>query len=704
MKPWSRIFCSLALIVFMLFFSFSCSSIQPVKVLSPEPPQDLMLQQATEEAPPSPTPEPPVPEPPPPDPSLSRTLWAPPYLIFQASHGEKISDHYLLALNTQQGKLTRIHKGHHARFWIEEERLLFQHIDRFYESPLSDLQQIKAIAPPGEDYFRKLSRYPLQSEIPEFLHPVEWPNLHQVLEGSFSKAGQKELLCISGRKEGYFFALYSMAPKPFQLLWSDQLQREMPPGYGPEIMFNFQQVLAHDFDQDGTQEVLIHGEYEGMTSLVDGLVFLRLSHPQIDQKVQLLPDPGYQDKSNTKGRLHRLSSSKIQWILERELSQREVFTLSYHEEKGLLLGQVKIHAISTPESQQLRHQDFYYTGQNLHRARELKKLQSQRLPSLVLPQLYDPKDPTLSPEEAEYHSLRQKGLELFVARLDQGWNPLEAYPKDKLKDYYSNNPKDFIDFPKSWKRCFDLIPVKTQGKLLYVLVQGFTYSYTSRGSSEQYFAYLYSLDLFDEGFHRLIDSRLENFFMSTSMMGHEGLSPEMLELEVSKADYLRHRDSNNTTRFFLPLPGQNVLWLIQPLYRASEPYELIRVSLRGFSTLKEDISTSKSFLKHALSPAIEMYYWYQYMGTAWGDEGWLGWIDIVDPISGGLISQCFPVRFQREMEKLYRDYHFYRYREKPPGHPDDLLEGLQIDLLEAYEQIIYYGRHDRLEELSKGHF
>ncbi len=154
---------------------------------------------------------------------------------------------------------------------------------------MADLQQIKAIAPPGKDYFRKLSRYPLQSEIPESLHPVEWSNLHQVLEGSFSKAGQKELLFISGRKEGYFFALYSMAPLPFQLLWSDQLQRELPPGYGPELMFNFQQVLAHDFDQDGSQEVLIHGEYKGMTTLVDGLVFLRLSHPKTEQKIQLLP-------------------------------------------------------------------------------------------------------------------------------------------------------------------------------------------------------------------------------------------------------------------------------------------------------------------------------------------------------------------------------------------------------------------------------
>ncbi len=319
----------------------------------------------------------------------------------------------------------------------------------------------------------------------------------------------------------------------------------------------------------------------------------------------------------------------------------------------------------------------------------------------MLPLLYDPSDPILSPEEAEYHSLRQQGLERFVARLDQGWNPLEAYPKDRLKDYYSNNPKDFIDFPKSWKRCFDLIPVKTQGKLFYVLVQGFTYSYVSRGSSELYYAYLYSLDLFDEDYHRLIDSRLEDFFMSTSMMGHEGLSPEMLQLKVSKADYLKPIEN---TSILLPLPGQDVLWFIQPLYRASEPYELIRVSPKGFSTLKEDISTSKSFLKHALSPAIELDYWYQYMGTAWGDEGWLGWIDIVDPISGELISQCFPVRFQREMEKLYRDYHFYRYRDKPPDHPEDLLEGLQIDLLEAYEQIIYYGHHDRLEELSKGQF
>lgn len=683
MKPRSRFFCSLALIVFMLFFLVSCSSIQPENIVSPEPTPDPVLQQvAIEESSPQAA-ESPVPEPPPPDPSLSRTLWAPPYLIFQASHGEKISDHYLLALDTRQGKLTPIHKGYHARFWIEKDRLLFQHIDRFYESPLADLQQIKAIAPPGKDHFRKLSRYPLQSEIPESLHPVEWSNLHQVLEGSFSKAGQKELLFISGRKDGYFFALYSMAPLPFQLLWSDQLQRELPPGYGPELMFNFQQVLTHDFDQDGSQEVLIHGEYKGMTTLVDGLVFLRLSHPKTEQKIQILPDPGYQDKSNTKGRLHRLSSSKIQWMIERE--QREVFTLSYQEEKGLLLGQAQIQSISAPESQKLRHQDFYFTGQNLHRARELKRLQSQRLPSLVLPLLYDPSDPILSQEEAEYHSLRQQGLKLFVARLDQGWNPLEAYPKDKLKSWFSDPPLDFEVFQKAWKRCFDLIPVKTQGKLFYVLVQGFEYPYTTRSSSEVHYAYLYSLDLFDEGFHRRIDSRLESFFMSTSMMGHEGLSPEMLSI-------------------LLPFAGQDVLWLIQPLYRASESYELIRVSPRGFSTLKEDISTSKSFLKHALSPAIEMYYWYQYMGTAWGDEGWLGWIDIVDPISGELISQCFPVRFQREMEKVYRDYHFYRYREKPPGHPEDLLEGLQIDLLEAYEQIIYYGRHDRLEVLRKEHF
>jgi hypothetical protein len=696
MKQTDRFSLSFALLLIPLLFSLSCLRPQAPQYPTPDTMQDLLL-----EEPILPPVELPIPDTPKADPTLSRTLWASPYLIFQASYGEKISDHYLMALDTLQGKLTLIHKGHHARFWVEENKLLFQHIDRFYECPLSEFRWIKAKATPDEVSIRKLFRYPLQSEIPEFLHPVEWSNLHQVLEGSFTKAGQKELLFISGRKEGYFFALYSMSPQAFQLLWSDQLQREMPPGYGPELMFNFQQVLAHDFDQDGAQEVLIHGEYEGMTSLVDGLVVLRLSHPQKEQKIQLLPDPGYQDKSSTKGRLHRLSSSKIQWILERELSQREVFTLSFQEERGLLLGKAQIHPISHPESQQLRHQDFYFTGQNLHRARELKKLQSQRLPSLLLPPLYDPSDPILSPEEAEYHTLRQQGLELFVARLDQGWNPLEAYPKDKLKDYYSDNPKDFIDFPKSWKRCFDLIPVKTQGTLSYVLVQGFTYSYVSRGSSEEYFAYLYSLDLFDEGFHRLIDSRLESFFMHESMMGTEGLSPEILQLEVSKADYLKPTEN---TSILLPLPGQNVLWLIQPLYRSHESYELIRIQSDGFHLVKEGASTSKSFLKYALSPAIEMFYWNRYVGTAWGDEGWIGWIDIADPISGGLISQCFLIRYQREMEKAYRNYHFYRYRHKPPSHPDELLEGFQIDLLEAYEQIIYYGRQDRLEQLRKENF
>ncbi len=619
---------------------------------------------------------------------LSRTLWHEPYIIFQASEGETISDHFLMALDTQQGKLHRIHQGYHARFWIQDTQLYFLHIDQYYTCPLSHWDQLSNIPPPDLDQARASLEYTLSTDLPSDLQVIEWANLHQVLQGSFTQPDQNQLLLISGRKEGYFLALYSMHPAPFELIWHERLVREMPPGYGPELMFNFQQVIMEDLDQNGCQEVIIHGEYDGMTTLVDDLILIKLSHPQSNQKVQYLPDPAYEERISTKGSLKRLTPRKIQWIITRSYITNYIYNLSLDSNLKLVLSD-PIEAEKTRDiSNFLYHQDFYATGYNLSRAKEVKTLISNRYPELVLPRIYDSQDPILTKEEAKYHQMRNQGLINLVEKIDQGWDPFDSYDKESLTlfitKYESTEKMDIKDF---WKQCFDLIPVQSQGKLFYVLIQGLI---------DVEDRYLLSIAQYDSSFSKLIDARTEIFSYNYPRVGYDSLYPDE-SFEQLKAD---NTDQLISSLFLLPLPGQSIFWYFHITYRNHRRHEIIQIGTDGMNAIEQIASSGQKYLQHALTPAFEMLYWDRYKGSAWGDEGWMGYIKIIDPMSGEHISQFFPVRFKREMDQVYRSYHYYRFRLEPPRHPIDILEGKEIDILEAYEEIIYYGSQHRMEKIT----
>jgi hypothetical protein len=617
---------------------------------------------------------------------LSRTLWQEPYLVFQASYGEKVSDHYLMALDTQQGKLHRIHQGYHSRFWIQDTQLYFLHIDQYLTCPLSHWDQLSKIAPPDLEKARESLVFSIMADLPPSLQVIEWANLHQVLEGSFSKPNQNEILLISGRKHGYFLALYSMHPNPFELLWSELVVDPQGPVEKYDLMFNFQQVMLQDMDGDDCQEVLIHGVDAAWAWKTDPLIYLNLSKAFKGKNIQWIYCP---KENHHSGSLIRNDPNKIYWLFLEE-GKEFVYQIIKKTEQEIGIQERTLEAqILTKRSSPL-HQDFYHSGRNLKNAPLQKSNSSQRYPEVRFPDSYAAEKPQLQALEKEYHQLRNEGIQRYIQKIDQKWNPFQGIPPlFKSSTDESNLAKPTLkQLFQSWKRCFDIIPIRENHTLYYIAVNGF------KEITNEHEAF-FSLSLFDHQFNKEIDVSMIFFSYGQCFMGSEQLIfNENDPVSEQEAKYYSHR-------FLLPLPGQTTLWILYPFYRTHQGCSVIKITSQGFESLSQGANTGITYYQEQMESKFRVSINKTHLIPSWSGGGNGVRMEIfylIDPASNRIVSNLYPELYQKELDRVYRQYYYFRYRTSS-SHPFDMEEGLEFDMLQATEEIIYYSKDSGLVKL-----
>ena len=71
---------------------------------------------------------------------------------------------------------------------------------------------------------------------------------------------------------------------------------------------------------------------------------------------------------------------------------------------------------------------------------------------------------------------------------------------------------------------------------------------------------------------------------------------------------------------------------------------------------------------------------------------------LIDPTSYRIVSALYPESYRRELDRVYRQYYYFRHRQNSQ-HPFDIEEGLEFDMLQATEEIVYYGKDHFLNQL-----
>jgi hypothetical protein len=617
---------------------------------------------------------------------LSRTLWQEPYLIFQASYGEKVSDHYLIALDTKNGKLHLIHQGYHTRFWIENDLFYCLHIDQYYVSPFGKWEQLHKTHPPDLEKARKSLVFSITADLPPSLQNIEWANLHQVLEGSFSQPGRKELLFISGRKKGYYLALYSMHPDPFQLLWSELLTNPQSSAENDDFMFNFQQLMMQDMDRDGCQEVFIHGVDAAWNWKTDPLIYLNLSKTFKGKNIQWIYCP---KENHHSGSLIRNGPNTIYWLFLEEKREYAYQIIKKTSQEIAIQARTLETEILSRESSPL-HQDFFHTGRNLKNAPVQKNNSSKLYPEVRFPDTYLSEDPQLQALEKEYHRFRNEGIQLYIKKIDQGWNHFQSIPPLFNTSSDEANPaiptlKQVIN---SWARCFDIIPVLIDQNIYYIAVNGF------KGITNEHEAF-FTISLFDQEFNKEIDVGMDSFGYNQCFMGNEQLIfNEKDPVSEQEAEFFSHR-------FLLPLPGQTTLWILYPFYRTHQGCSVIKITSQGFESLYKGANTGIAYHHEEMGSKFMISINKTHLIPSWGGGGngvRMKLFYLIDPASYRIVSTLYPEPYRRELDRVYRQYYYFRYRQSSQ-HPFDIEEGLEFDMLQATEEIVYYGKDHFLNQL-----
>jgi hypothetical protein len=623
---------------------------------------------------------------------VSRTLWQEPYLIFQTSYGETISDHYLMVLDTQQGKLYFVHKGYHSRFWIEEGYLRFLHVDQYFECPLGSWQQWRKTPPPDLVNASMNLKVTMYHELPSSLQSIEWANLHNIFQGSFTKSNKSELILISGRRQGYYIGIYSIYPDPFRLIHLEHL-----PVPEEEYQYNFTQVLYEDLNNDGCQEVLINGAGHTWNWDNDPLLVFDFAQSKDKPAGHIIPMPSVNEEyfAFGLGMLHRPTHGNIQLHMLEDWKIEHCFELVFDQNNEWSLKKIPSAPIPSkhlqiPPSKHLKiplHQQFYASGKHLQDARVLRKTRSKRSPDLNLPDQYDPDDPGLLSLESKYHQFRNRGIQNYIEKYDRGWNPFEGFFVGTNWDLtFKLGELEAEDYLKNWSKLVDLIPILVEDTIFYLLINLCNPSYQlylqpSGNQAEAVEVPTTFITLYNQSFTKIIDNAL-------------------MDDSVYKGIHESDKKGNQeySIRFLLPLPGEEYFLVFFPWYRSRQYYTPIRVTKEGFHEQASSDNSGIWYVPHPEGMKFKIEVLFTHLGTRWGSGGnnvRMKYHRIIDPSTTRDFSHHFPEEISRDLDYVYRQYFYYRWR--PEAITSfDLEESLEFYILEAIEEVVYYGKNTRI--------
>ncbi|MDD4664190.1 MAG: hypothetical protein PHD83_05980 [Caldisericia bacterium] len=619
---------------------------------------------------------------------LSNCLYYAPYFIFQATYGEKASDYYLFSLNTQTGELVKIHKGFHGTFLIKGNVLLLRHTDHIFACTIPNWKQLREKknqqtwddllaskdSTLNENKTEKYTSY--ACEMPSALQLLDWEYIYCVMEGSFTKSGQKELLFISGRKPTYDIGIYTWNNKGMttvESLGTKSQEKEWLTiaSKNEENMVNFRQAVFEDLDKDGCLEIIINGVYAVWGYYADPLLYLDFSQPASGKRFQLHP---FEKLSDTE--IIRMNHELILFGNIYDENERKInfFRLIPPDYKGFInfteinpVPQETKRWIKSVSHQRFndglffgpirKHLSFARTGRNLSDAGNPVEIRSKKWPKLPICPLYNANNPNLTPREKLYHTKRIEFLKQFVAKLDTGWNPFSGFSFGKEKENYLQDAKS------AWqmvKHIVDVIPVFELDQVYPVLV----IVMNQEADSED--------DPFDKTVLCLYNQNWE--------LQHYH------PVEVNER-------MHDLASLILPLPREN---LIFANYSHAPRYSACHAFVIHGNEIKEtlaitDISSSDVFPREN-QLLVQITVNHHYLGTNWGDGGnGVGFLYdyIIDPLTKEIKDTEFSSFFQFKLEYLYYHYHFYNFHGET-NLIHTIANGEIINFLERYEKNIYY--------------
>lgn len=617
---------------------------------------------------------------------LHHCIYYAPFFIFQATYGEIASDYYLFSLNTQTGELVKIHKGFHGDFWIKGDRFTFRHTDHIYQCTIPNWKQLAEIKMQTWDDMianreGKLNenktpiRQSYSCELPPALRLLDWEYIYCVMEGSFTKSNQKEILFISGRKPTYDIAVYQWSDK--KMIAIESLGRKSQEkewlniaSKNDENMVNFRQAIFEDTDEDGCLEVFINSVYAAWMYLDNPLLYLDFSKSVMKKNFQMIETNNLSDTeilrfndemilignafsdNNRELEAYRISQRKDEKLISLTEINPIPFSMKSHIKSsshqhfnnGLFFGPVR------------KHLSFARTGRNLSDAGNPVEIRSKKWPKLPVCLLYNAANPDLTPREKLYHSKRNLFLKQFFAKLDTGWNPFAGYtfPEDK---------SDYIDKNHAWKllkQVLEVIPIFEQDRVFPILV----------------------LVMNQE------DRAEENSFDRTVLC----LYNQNWELQDCHSIEVNDR-MHDLASLTLPLPQEKFIFAnynLAPRYSAFHAILIQREEIQETVAFTNISGSDVFYYQNQWLVHIRKYN--HYLATNWGDGGnGVGYFFdyIIDPLTKEIKDTDFSDFFQFKLVYLYYCYHFFHYRGSTTLIHDNS-ENQIIPILERYEKNIYY--------------
>ncbi len=607
---------------------------------------------------------------------LKRSIYFEPYLIFQAGRGEKPSDHFLMALQVHTGELTSIHRGYHRRFWLQDDQLFFQHVDRFFVCPWGEWTELEQIADPSSGVSATDRHITLRTDVPELLRAIDCETIHVVLEGSFTYPQTRELLFITGRNEGYRMAVYRADRSGFSLQARHEYLHDYKPLNAPRPVVHFREALALDIDSDGCLEVLINGVYATEDYPGDPMIYADFSRPVSGQTIQTLAPPlDENDQPYPYPRLIAKNTRSFELHLGNidpaRPSKVAIFELVCVSSGELQMSRMpdSIHYPIPPQDIP-RHQDFISTRRNLASSDASPALSIPRLPELRLPPLYTVAE-SMEVEERIYHRHRNAFLQDWISRIEGGWNPFEEVRNSTHASFY--DPEALLS---SWQACHDLISIRWEDRWIYVVSSVFLL----QGRME------WILLLYDNQF-RLIELWCPYYY------DYQSASPRLFPDPQSDFD-------PELIHTLLPLPGERSFMILYPSFQGRSKFQAVGVSPMGFSVRQQFFVHGWSYQDHHSGMKLHLHT-YHPIALPWSDPAKFKPVAhslYIDPFSGEHMSRFFNLNYRPQLDQLYYDLRFLCWAD-PLTESFNPRQPAVVDIVEMIEEVVYYRAHTLMDEL-----
>lgn len=196
-------------------------------------------------------------------PECTNFLYIDPYLIFQTTIGEEVSNFYLVAYDLGKGEIIPIQKGVHERYFIHKGLLYIEQWGLYYNCPIGNFTALQPCVYYPDQPITTASGggYELSDQkvsMPASLQSLDWYYVNQLVKGHFTNEEEEEWLFITGDESRCCIGIMEKDPDegifiPNYVGENDFTKKAST----KKNEFRFWQSTLCDLDQDNLDEIFI---------------------------------------------------------------------------------------------------------------------------------------------------------------------------------------------------------------------------------------------------------------------------------------------------------------------------------------------------------------------------------------------------------------------------------------------------------------